>query len=186
MHHVNQDRKRTAYTVSVDAADGVTTGISAADRAHTIQLLADPLTGSDDLSRPGHVFPLRAREGGVLRRPGHTEAAVDLAKLAGLRPAGVVCEIVNDDGSMARLPELAEFARRHDLAMISIADLVAVPAAAPQADRGRRGGPAADRARRVPGGRLPQHSSTAPTTWRWSWATSATARTCWSGCTRSA
>ncbi|MGZ4619787.1 MAG: bifunctional 3,4-dihydroxy-2-butanone-4-phosphate synthase/GTP cyclohydrolase II [Frankiaceae bacterium] len=124
MHHINQDRKQTAYTVSVDAADGVTTGISAADRARTIQLLADPLTGSDDLSRPGHVFPLRAKEGGVLRRPGHTEAAVDLAKMAGLRPAGVVCEIVNDDGSMARLPELAEFARRHDLAMISIADLV--------------------------------------------------------------
>ena len=124
MHHVNQDRKQTAYTVSVDAAEGVTTGISAADRARTIQMLADPLTRADDLSRPGHVFPLRAKEGGVLRRPGHTEAAVDLAKMAGLRPAGVVCEIVNDDGSMARLPELAEFARRHDLAMISIADLV--------------------------------------------------------------
>ena len=124
MHHVNQDRKQTAYTVSVDAAEGVTTGISAADRARTIQMLADPLTRADDLSRPGHVFPLRAKEGGVLRRPGHTEAAVDLAKMAGLRPAGVVCEIVNDDGSMARLPELTEFARRHDLAMISIADLV--------------------------------------------------------------
>jgi 3,4-dihydroxy 2-butanone 4-phosphate synthase/GTP cyclohydrolase II len=121
----NEDLKQTAYTVSVDARRGVTTGISAADRAHTIALLADPETGQQDLSRPGHVFPLRAVEGGVLRRAGHTEAAVDLARLAGLMPAGVISEIVDDDGSMARLPRLLAFAQEHGLAIISIADLVA-------------------------------------------------------------
>ncbi|MBM9467748.1 bifunctional 3,4-dihydroxy-2-butanone-4-phosphate synthase/GTP cyclohydrolase II [Nakamurella leprariae] len=125
MHRINQDRKGTAFTVSVDAMHGVTTGISAAERAHTIRLLADPGSTAEDLSRPGHVFPLRARTGGVLVRPGHTEAAVDLAELAGLRPVGVLCEIVNDDGSMARLPELRAFAAEHDLALISIADLIA-------------------------------------------------------------
>ncbi|HEY2176703.1 MAG TPA: bifunctional 3,4-dihydroxy-2-butanone-4-phosphate synthase/GTP cyclohydrolase II [Mycobacteriales bacterium] len=125
MYHTNQDRKKTAYTVSVDAREGTTTGISAAERAHTIRTLANPDTGSGDLSRPGHVFPLRAAEGGVLRRAGHTEAAVDLARLAGLRPAGVVCELVNDDGSMQRLPALTEFADRHDLAMVTVADLIA-------------------------------------------------------------
>jgi 3,4-dihydroxy 2-butanone 4-phosphate synthase/GTP cyclohydrolase II len=111
--------------VSVDAKTGIDTGISAADRAETTRQLADPSTTSDDLTRPGHVFPLRAREGGVLVRPGHTEAAVDLATLAGLRPAGGICEVVNDDGSMSRLPELRVFARRHRLALISIADLIA-------------------------------------------------------------
>ncbi len=125
MYHVNQDRKGTAYTVSVDAREGVSTGISAADRAHTIRTLADPSTTAAELTRPGHVFPLRAKEGGVLRRTGHTEAAVDLATMAGLRPAGVVCEIVNDDGTMARLPELSRFATTHGLTLISIADLVA-------------------------------------------------------------
>ncbi|WP_242424181.1 3,4-dihydroxy-2-butanone-4-phosphate synthase, partial [Frankia sp. EI5c] len=120
----NTDRMRTAFTVSVDARTGVSTGISAADRARTIRLLADPATSPGDLTRPGHIFPLRAREGGVLRRPGHTEAAVDLARLAGLRPAGTICEIVNDDGTMARLPELVVFAREHNLALISIADLI--------------------------------------------------------------
>jgi 3,4-dihydroxy 2-butanone 4-phosphate synthase/GTP cyclohydrolase II len=121
----NTERMGTAFTVSVDAREGVSTGISAADRARTIRLLADPSTAAADLSRPGHIFPLRAREGGVLRRPGHTEAAVDLARLAGLRPAGAICEIVNDDGTMSRLPELVVFAREHDLTLISIADLVA-------------------------------------------------------------
>jgi 3,4-dihydroxy 2-butanone 4-phosphate synthase / GTP cyclohydrolase II len=125
MFHTNQDKRLTAYTVTVDAREGVSTGISAADRAHTINLLAAPDTGPADLSRPGHVVPLRAREGGVLRRPGHTEAAVDLPRLAGLRPAGVLCEIVNDDGTMARLPELTAFAQEHGLTMISIADLIA-------------------------------------------------------------
>jgi 3,4-dihydroxy 2-butanone 4-phosphate synthase/GTP cyclohydrolase II len=121
----NTERMQTAFTVSVDAREGVSTGISAADRAHTISLLADPGTTSYDLVRPGHVFPLRAKPGGVLRRPGHTEAAVDLARLAGLRPAGVICEIVQEDGTMARLPELLVFAERHGLAVISIADLIA-------------------------------------------------------------
>ncbi|WP_054566641.1 bifunctional 3,4-dihydroxy-2-butanone-4-phosphate synthase/GTP cyclohydrolase II [Frankia sp. R43] len=120
----NTDRMRTAFTVTVDARTGVTTGISAADRARTIRLLADPTTEPGDLTRPGHIFPLRAREGGVLRRPGHTEAAVDLARLAGLRPAGAICEIVNDDGTMARLPELTVFAREHNLALISIEALI--------------------------------------------------------------
>ncbi|HZE66904.1 MAG TPA: bifunctional 3,4-dihydroxy-2-butanone-4-phosphate synthase/GTP cyclohydrolase II [Sporichthyaceae bacterium] len=124
MTTVNQDRKKTAYTVSVDARDGVSTGISAADRSHTIKVLVDSATEPWELTRPGHVFPLRAVEGGVLRRPGHTEASVDLARLAGLRAAGVICEVVNEDGTMSRLPELITFAREHDLALISIADLV--------------------------------------------------------------
>jgi 3,4-dihydroxy 2-butanone 4-phosphate synthase / GTP cyclohydrolase II len=125
MYATNQDRRGTAYTVTVDAREGVTTGISAADRALTLRLLADPATGPADLSRPGHMVPLRARAGGVLRRAGHTEAAVDLAVLAGLRPVGVVCELVNDDGSMMRLARLRDFAREHGLALISIADLIA-------------------------------------------------------------
>jgi 3,4-dihydroxy 2-butanone 4-phosphate synthase/GTP cyclohydrolase II len=114
----------TAFTVSVDARQGTTTGISAADRAATIRALVDPDTHPTDLARPGHVFPLRAKDGGVLRRAGHTEAAVDLARLAGQNPAGVLCEIVNDDGSMMRGPELRIFADEHGLAMISIADLI--------------------------------------------------------------
>jgi 3,4-dihydroxy 2-butanone 4-phosphate synthase/GTP cyclohydrolase II len=125
MTAVNQDRKGTAFTVSVDARDGVSTGISAADRAHTIRLLAGQATAAGDLTRPGHVFPLRARPGGVLERPGHTEAAVDLARLAALPPVGVLVEIVNDDGTMARLPDLLGFAAEHGLAIISIADLIA-------------------------------------------------------------
>jgi 3,4-dihydroxy 2-butanone 4-phosphate synthase/GTP cyclohydrolase II len=124
MTQQNLERMRTAYTISVDAARGVTTGISAADRARTIQLLADAKTRPDDLVRPGHVFPLRYREGGVLRRAGHTEAAIDLARLAGLRPAGVIAEIVNDDGTMARLPQLSKFARKHKLKICSVADLI--------------------------------------------------------------
>jgi 3,4-dihydroxy 2-butanone 4-phosphate synthase/GTP cyclohydrolase II len=120
----NTDSRRTAFTVSVDARTGVTTGISAADRARTIRAIIDPATEPGDLSRPGHVFPLRYREGGVLKRAGHTEAAVDLARLAGLFPAGVLCETVNEDGTMARLPDLERFARAHDLKIISIAALI--------------------------------------------------------------
>jgi 3,4-dihydroxy 2-butanone 4-phosphate synthase / GTP cyclohydrolase II len=120
----NKDRMRTAYTVSVDARDGVTTGISAADRAHTARVLADSATEPWEITRPGHVFPLRYQEGGVLVRRGHTEAAVDLATLAGLTPAGVLVEVVNDDGTMKRAPQLREFADEHGLAMISIEDLV--------------------------------------------------------------
>jgi 3,4-dihydroxy 2-butanone 4-phosphate synthase/GTP cyclohydrolase II len=125
MFHTNQDRRGTAYAVTVDAAAGVSTGISAADRAHTIRLLASAETRPTDLSRPGHVVPLRSKPGGVLRRPGHTEASIDLAVLAGLRPAGVLCEMVNDDGTMMRLPDLERFAAEHDLALISIAELIA-------------------------------------------------------------
>ena len=121
----NTERMQTAFTVSVDGREDVTTGISAADRARTIALLANPSTHAQDLVRPGHVFPLRAKAGGVLRRPGHTEAAVDLARLAGLTPAGVICEIVQEDGTMARLPELKVFAKEHGLLLISIADLIA-------------------------------------------------------------
>ncbi|MGH3761517.1 bifunctional 3,4-dihydroxy-2-butanone-4-phosphate synthase/GTP cyclohydrolase II [Actinophytocola sp.] len=126
MFHTNQDVRGTAYRVTVDAKDGVSTGISAADRAHTIRTLADEKSAADDFNRPGHVVPLRAKEGGVLRRPGHTEAAIDLAKLAGLRPAGVLCEIVSqkDEGDMARREELEVFAAEHDLTIISIADLI--------------------------------------------------------------
>jgi 3,4-dihydroxy 2-butanone 4-phosphate synthase/GTP cyclohydrolase II len=125
MYHTNQDKRGTAYTVTVDARAGVSTGISAADRAHTIRLLADASATAADFARPGHVVPLRARCGGVLRRPGHTEAAVDLATLAGLRPVGVLCELVNDDGTMMRVPDLTAFAKEHGITMVSIADLVA-------------------------------------------------------------
>jgi 3,4-dihydroxy 2-butanone 4-phosphate synthase/GTP cyclohydrolase II len=120
----NKDRLRTAYTISVDARDGVSTGISAADRARTVKVLADSVTEPWEITRPGHVFPLRYRDGGVLVRRGHTEAAVDLARLAGLTPAGVLVEVVNDDGTMKRAPQLREFADEHGLAMISIEDLV--------------------------------------------------------------
>ena len=120
----NTESHRTAFTVSVDLLEGTTTGISAADRALTIRALADPGVGYQAFARPGHVFPLRAREGGVLKRAGHTEAAVDLARLAGCVPAGVICEIQNDDGTMARLPQLQEFCARHGLLLSSIAELV--------------------------------------------------------------
>ena len=120
----NTTAYRTAFTVSVDAKRGTTTGISAADRTTTVHALIDQETRPDDLARPGHIFPLRYREGGVLKRAGHTEAAVDLARLAGLSPAGVLAEVVNDDGTMSRLPELETFAARHDLKLISIADLI--------------------------------------------------------------
>ncbi len=123
----NQERMRTAYTITVDARTGISTGISAADRARTMSVLSDPATTSYDLTRPGHINPLRALEGGVLRRAGHTEAAVDLCRLAGLSPVGVICEIVSekDEHGMARLDELKVFAATHDLAVISIADLIA-------------------------------------------------------------
>ncbi|HEY7044899.1 MAG TPA: bifunctional 3,4-dihydroxy-2-butanone-4-phosphate synthase/GTP cyclohydrolase II [Nocardioidaceae bacterium] len=120
----NRERMRTAYTISVDARDGVTTGISAADRAHTIRVLVDSATEPFEVVQPGHVFPLRYRDGGVLVRPGHTEASVDLARLAGLTPAGAISELVNDDGTMKRGTQLREFADEHGLALISIADLI--------------------------------------------------------------
>jgi 3,4-dihydroxy 2-butanone 4-phosphate synthase/GTP cyclohydrolase II len=120
----NTESHRTAFTISVDLIEGTTTGISAADRAATLRGLADPSVAFSAFARPGHIFPLRAREGGVLKRAGHTEAAVDLARMAGCEPAGIICEIVNEDGSMARLPQLREFAARHGLVLSSIAELV--------------------------------------------------------------
>lgn len=120
----NTDSHLTAFTVSVDYGPGVTTGISAADRATTIKAFVDPATRPSDLARPGHIFPLRYQPGGVLVRPGHTEAAVDLARLAGLYPAGVLCEVVNDDGTMARGSDLDRFAKEHDILMVTIADLI--------------------------------------------------------------
>ena len=120
----NRETFKTDFQVSVDAARGITTGISAADRAKTIQLMATPTALPEDLVQPGHVFPLRAKPGGVLQRAGHTEAAVDLVRLAGARPIGVICEIMSDDGTMARLPQLRKFARKHKLKICSIADLI--------------------------------------------------------------
>ncbi len=121
----NESRHRTAFTVSIEAKEGVSTGISVADRAHTIAIAIDPGKGRDDVASPGHVFPLVAQDGGVLVRAGHTEAAVDIARLAGLTPAGVVCEIMNDDGTMARLPDLMAFAQLHAIKVATIADLIA-------------------------------------------------------------
>ena len=125
MARTNESRHRTAFTVSIEAREGVTTGISAADRARTVAVAIDPASGKSDIGSPGHVFPLVARDGGVLVRAGHTEAAVDLARLAGYAPAGVICEIMNDDGTMARLPDLVKFARFHNLKIATIADLIA-------------------------------------------------------------
>jgi 3,4-dihydroxy 2-butanone 4-phosphate synthase / GTP cyclohydrolase II len=124
MSRTNTSRFGTAFCESIEAREGVTTGISAFDRAHTIRVAMDPASHARDLARPGHVFPLRAREGGVLVRAGQTEAAVDLARLAGFQPGGVICEIMNEDGSMARVPQLEEFCERHGLKMISVADLI--------------------------------------------------------------
>src|SRR3954471_17347319 len=121
----NESPFETAFTVSIEAREGVTTGISAADRAQTIQVAIDPRSKPRDLVQPGHIFPLKAKEGGVLERTGQTEAAVDLARLAGLTPAGVICEVMNDDGTMARVPDLVDYCRRHGLKMITVADLIA-------------------------------------------------------------
>ena len=120
----NTSRFGTAFTESIEAREGVTTGISAADRSHTIRVAIDPGSTANDLARPGHVFPLRARKGGVLVRAGQTEASVDLARMAGLVPAGVICEIMNEDGSMARVPDLVEFCQQHGLLMLTVADLI--------------------------------------------------------------
>jgi 3,4-dihydroxy 2-butanone 4-phosphate synthase/GTP cyclohydrolase II len=124
MARENGTRHQTAFTVSIEAREGVTTGISAHDRAHTIQTAIREDVRPQDIVRPGHVFPLRARTGGVLRRAGQTEGSVDLARMAGLKPAGVICEIMNDDGSMARMPDLVRFARQHELKIVTIADLI--------------------------------------------------------------
>lgn len=121
----HESRFQTAFTLSIEAREGVTTGISAADRAHTIQVAIDPASGPADIATPGHIFPLIAQEGGVLARAGHTEAAVDIARLAGLPPAGVICEILNEDGSMARMPDLLALAEKHGIKVGTVADLIA-------------------------------------------------------------
>jgi 3,4-dihydroxy 2-butanone 4-phosphate synthase/GTP cyclohydrolase II len=121
----NESRFETAFTVTIEARQGVSTGISAADRAHTVQVAIDPASGPGDVVQPGHIFPLKAKPGGVLERTGQTEAAVDLARLAGLNPSGVICEIMNDDGTMARVPDLERYCAQHDLKMITVADLIA-------------------------------------------------------------
>jgi len=125
MSHTNISRHETAFTVSIEAREGVTTGISAADRARTVQVAIDPATDAGDIGSPGHVFPLRARDGGVLVRAGHTEASVDIARLAGLNPSAVICEVMNEDGTMARRPDLMAFAQRHGLKVGTIRDLIA-------------------------------------------------------------
>src|SRR5512141_1020515 len=125
MSRSNRARHRTAFTVSIEAREGVSTGISAHDRAHTVAVAIDTTKGPTDIVMPGHVFPLVAREGGTLVRAGHTEAAVDISRLAGLHPSGVICEIMNDDGTMARLPDLVTFAQLHGLKIGTIADLIA-------------------------------------------------------------
>ncbi len=121
----NSSRHETAFTTSIEAREGVTTGISAADRARTVAVAIDPTSGPQDIATPGHIFPLRAREGGVLIRAGHTEAAVDISRLAGLNPSGVICEIMNDDGTMARLPDLVAFSQLHNIKIGTISDLIA-------------------------------------------------------------
>ena len=120
----NHSSNKTAFTVSIEAAQGVTTGISAADRAHTIRVASNPNAKAADVHMPGHIFPIRAKDGGVLKRPGHTEGSVDLAVLAGLNPAAVICEVINDDGTMARVPDLKKFAQKHNLKIGTIVDLI--------------------------------------------------------------
>jgi hypothetical protein len=158
MTDVNTEAQGTAFTISVDAAPrfGVTTGISASDRATTIRLLVDPETQPSDLRRPGHIFPIRARPGGVLRRVGQTEASVDLARMAGLSPAGVICEIMNDDGTMSRRPDLEAFARKHDLKFITVAQIIRHRLHNERLVQREAGGDAAHAVRRVEDHRLPQ------------------------------
>ncbi len=151
----NESALQTPFTVTIEARHGVTTGVSAHDRAHTMQVAIDPQTRPHDLAQPGHVNPLKAKPGGVLERTGHTEASVDLARLAGLNPSGVICEMMNEDGSMARVPDLATYCERHELKMVTIADLIAYRRRNEKLDRTRRRDQAADDVRRLPGHRLP-------------------------------
>jgi 3,4-dihydroxy 2-butanone 4-phosphate synthase/GTP cyclohydrolase II len=147
----NGTRHETAFTVSIEAREGVTTGISAHDRARTIQVAIDPRAARDDIVTPGHVFPLMARDGGTLVRAGHTEAVVDIARMAGLNPSGVICEIMNDDGTMARLPDLVQFAQFHGLKVATIADLIEYRRRGIRTARGagRAGNPGGDLFRRA-------------------------------------
>ena len=153
----NREKMRTAYTISIDARDGITTGISAADRARTCRVLADSATEPFELNQPGHIIPLRAKDGGVLERAGHTEAAVDFARLAGLTPAGVIGEVLNDDGTLMRAPELREFADEHGIALRVDRGPAGLSTPPRVAGRAARDDPTADRVRRVHGTRLPRH-----------------------------
>ena len=184
--HANTTPFGTAFCVPIDAKRNVTTGISAADRAATVLAAIDPKTTAADLARPGHVSPLRSRDGGVLVRAGQTEAAVDLARMAGLYPAGVICEIMNEDGTMARVPELTKFAKKHGLLIITIADLIQYRMRTERLVKRVARAALADRARRLPDLRLRQSARSARRTSRSCAARSATARTCSSACTRSA
>ena len=151
----NEAPLQTAFTVTIEAAGGVSTGISAHDRAHTIQVAIDPDSGPRDIVVPGHMFPLRAKDGGVLERTGHTEASVDLARLAGLIPAGVICEVMNDDGTMARVPDLVPYCEKHGLKMVTVADLIAYRRRTEKLVERVVATGAADRVRRLHRGRLP-------------------------------
>ena len=182
----NEAPLQTAFTVTIEAAGGVSTGISAHDRAHTIQVAIDPDSGPRDIVVPGHMFPLRAKDGGVLERTGHTEASVDLARLAGLTPAGVICEVMNDDGTMARVPDLIPYCERHGLKMITVADLIAYRRRTEKlVER-----VVVDRRCRPPSATSPRSAtarwSTTNTTSRWSRARSTAPRTCSSASTASA
>ena len=181
----NESAFETAFTVSIEARTGVSTGISAADRARTIQVAIDPSSSPRELVQPGHVFPLKAKSGGVLERVGQTEAAVDLARLAGLIPAGVICEIMNDDGTMARVPDLGPYCERHGLKMITVADLVAYR----RRTRSWSSGSSRPSCRPRSATSSPSATarwSTTSTTWRWSRARSTAPRTCSCACTPSA
>ena len=189
MYHTNQDRRGTAYTVSVDARDGTSTGISAHDRALTMRLLADPASTAADFTRPGHVVPLRAKAGGVLRRPGHTEAAVDLCRMAGLQPGRRAVRDRQREGRRGHgAARRARAVRRrvHDLALISIADLIAYRRRTETPDRAGRRGPDPDQRTATSAPSATAARSTTSSTSRWCAATSVTARTSWSGCTPSA
>ena len=185
---VNQNTTpfNTAFCVSIEAKQHVSTGISAADRAATVHAAIDPKTKPSDLARPGHMFPLRARDGGVLVRAGQTEAAVDLARIAGLYPAGVICEIMNEDGTMARVPELTKFAKKHGLLMITIADLIQYRMRTERLVKRVATAAVADRSTARSASTPTRTSWTTRRTSRSCAATSATARTFWSASTRSA
>ena len=182
----NESPFQTAFTVSVEAREGITTGISAHDRAHTIQVAIDPHTRPQDLVQPGHIFPLKAKAGGVLERTGQTEAAVDLARLAGLNPSGVICEVMNDDGTMARVPDLERYCARARAEDDHRRRPDRLPAPPRQARRARGRGPAAHQLRRLHRWSASARSWTTSTTWRWSRARSRASRTCSCACTPSA
>ena len=168
----NESAFETAFTVSIEAREGITTGISAHDRAHTIQVAIDPGARPQDLVQPGHIFPLKAKAGGVLERTGQTEAAVDLARLAGLNPSGVICEVMNDDGTMARVPDLERYCAQHGLKMITVADLIAYRRRNDKLVERVVEAAAADRRSATSTSSASARSSTTSTTWRWSRARS--------------